>query len=440
MSEVESTQTLLLVDDEPVILELLRTIFQDTDYVLHCCADGEAALAVMETHEIDVLLTDKNLPGVGGLELVQHLKQLRPDSEAIVLTGYASLDTALRAMELNVFDYILKPPKDVFEIKRKVHQAFEKQRVVRENTRLLVELKEKNETLERTLHELRQLQQEIIQSEKLAGIGTLAVGVAHEISSPLFGVMGLAEAIQDEEDREKVVQYAQDIVEYSEHIKSIVVDLTGYSRSAESEYLTTVDLSATVDDAVRLVNRAMSLRYAQIVTSVGDDVYVNARTSELKQVLVNLIKNAVESVEECERAGTVTVAAWMDDEAVHITVADEGAGIPEGQGDVLFDPFFTTKAPGKGTGLGLISCIVSSPNTEERFRAPTSARVVRCLRCVFLETEARNEALDSVVHSDDVSGIRAVGCHWCSCDTNLGTTGSGTEQKSSCANSTKDLK
>ena len=76
MSEVESTQTLLLVDDEPVILELLRTIFQDTDYVLHCCADGEAALAVMETHEIDVLLTDKNLPGVGGLELVQHLKQL----------------------------------------------------------------------------------------------------------------------------------------------------------------------------------------------------------------------------------------------------------------------------------------------------------------------------------------------------------------------------
>ena len=108
--------------------------------------------------------------------------------------------------------------------------------------------------------------------------------------------MGLAEAIQDEEDRDKVVQYAQDIVEYSEHIKSIVVDLTGYSRSAESEYLTTVDLSATVDDAVRLVTRAMSLRYAQIVTSVGDDVYVNARTSELKQVLVNLIKNAVESV------------------------------------------------------------------------------------------------------------------------------------------------
>ena len=131
------------------------------------------------------------------------------------------------------------------------------------------------------------------------------------------------------------------------------MDLTGYSRSAESEYLTTVGLSATVEDAVRLVRRAMTLQYANIVTSVREDAYVNARTSELKQVLVNLIKNAVESVEECERPGEVRVSAWMDDEGVHITVADEGAGIPEGQGDVLFDPFFTTKAPGKGTGLGL---------------------------------------------------------------------------------------
>lgn len=353
LSELDSTQTLLLVDDEPVILELLRTIFADTDYVLHCCADGESALAVMDAHEVDVLLTDKNLPGVGGLELVQYLKEKRPDAEALVLTGYASLDTALRAMELNVFDYILKPPKDVFEIKRKVHQAFEKQRVVRENTRLLVALKEKNETLENTLRELKQLQQEIIQSEKLAGIGTLAVGVAHEISSPLFGVMGLAEAIQDEEDREKVLQYARDIVEYSGHIKSIVVDLTGYSRSAESEYLTTVDLGATIHEAVRLVSRAMTLRYASIDVSVEGEVYVNARTSELKQVLVNLIKNAAEAVEECEQPGAVVVSVSMDESGVQVTVADDGPGIPDGQAEVLFDPFFTTKAPGKGTGLGL---------------------------------------------------------------------------------------
>ena len=112
----EPVQRLILVDDEPVILELLKTIFSDAGYELHCCSDGESAVRVMESEGVDVLLTDKNLPGIGGLELVQRGKQIQPDSEAIVLTGYASLDTALRAMELNVFDYILKPPKDMNKI------------------------------------------------------------------------------------------------------------------------------------------------------------------------------------------------------------------------------------------------------------------------------------------------------------------------------------
>lgn len=353
LSETVPKLRLVVVDDEPVILNLLRTIFADTPYELSCCADGESAVRVMESTGVDVLLTDKNLPGIGGLELVQRAKELQPDCEALVLTGYASLDTALKAMELNVFDYILKPPKDVFEIKRKVHQAFEKQRVVRENARLLVELQDKNDELERTLSEVRSLQQEIIQSEKLAGIGTLAVGVAHEISSPLFGVMGLAEAILDEEDRDRVVQYAKDIVEYSGNIKSIVVDLTGYSRSAETEYLTTVDLGATVSDAVRLVKRTMNVKEGDIQVDIEPNLHLNARTSELKQVFVNLVKNAVESVQECEHAGVVSVKARKTAKSVVITVADEGDGIPEDQIDVLFDPFFTTKAPGKGTGLGL---------------------------------------------------------------------------------------
>ena len=344
---------LILVDDEPVILELLRTIFEGAGYHLTCCPDGETAVAAMESNGVDVLLTDKNLPGIGGLELVQRAKEIQPDSEALVLTGYASLDTALRAMELNVFDYILKPPKDVFEIKRKVQQAFEKQRVVRENIRLMRELKEKNDVLERTLEEVRGLQQEIIQSEKLAGIGTLAVGIAHEISSPLFGIMGLAEAIQDEEDREKVELYASDIVEYSGTIKSIVVDLTGYSRSADSEYLTTVDIRSVIQEAVRLVERTMDVPEGAIEIAAESNLYVNARTSELKQVFVNLVKNAVESVQEAERQVGVKVSAQMEGRHLVAEVRDEGTGIPQDKLDVLFDPFFTTKPPGKGTGLGL---------------------------------------------------------------------------------------
>ena len=334
------SQRLILVDDEPVILELLRTIFSDAPYTVTACKNGNEAIDAMNRGGVDVLLTDKNLPDVGGLDLVKHAKSVQEDSEALILTGYASLDTALQAMELDVFDYIVKPPKDVFDIKRKVQQAFGKQAVIRENKRLMAHLKDKNEELERTL-------------AQVTGIGTLAAGVAHEISSPLFGVMGLAEAIQEEEDLELVRQYAGDIVEYSGVIKDIVVDLTGYSRTSEAEYLTTVDLAQVIQDAARLVTRSTEANSDQIRVEVDEDLFLNARTNEVQQVFVNLIKNAVEAMVEAERPIEVVVRGSVTGKALTVSVTDKGPGIPEERLAVIFDPFYTTKPPGKGTGLGL---------------------------------------------------------------------------------------
>src|SRR5690606_13732222 len=109
-----------------------------------------------------------------------------------------------------------------FEVRRKVRQAFEKLWMGRENRRLVQALQQRNTELEEALQQLRDVQAELVQSEKLAGIGTLAAGIAHEISSPLFGVMGLAEAIVEEEDPDLVRGYAREIVEYSRNIKEIV--------------------------------------------------------------------------------------------------------------------------------------------------------------------------------------------------------------------------
>ncbi len=226
MTEPARRGRLVIVDDEPVILELLASVFADAEFDVALCPSGNDAVQEVEERGVDVLLVDKNLPDVNGLELIRHARGHTPDVEAIVITGYASLDTALAAMELGVFDYIVKPPKDIFEVRRKVHRAFERQQLARENARLLGELQVKNVELEAALDELKDTQAELIQAEKLAGIGTLASGVAHEISSPLFGVMGLAEAIQDEEDRTLVRQYAEDIVDYARSIKEIAT--SGY--------------------------------------------------------------------------------------------------------------------------------------------------------------------------------------------------------------------
>jgi len=311
----------------------------------------------MEGGGVDVLLTDKNLPDIGGLELLQHAKRLQTDAEGIIITGYASLDTVLAAMQLDAFDYIVKPPKDIFDVKRKVKQAFNKIEMGRENRRLMGALTDRNDDLEKALSDLQDVQAELIQSEKLAGIGTLAAGIAHEISSPLFGVMGLAEAIVEEDDRDLVQGYAREIVDYSRTIKDIVVQLSGYSRSAEMEYHTTIDLPAVIEDAVRLVTRSLSIHPDTVhVTSEEGEIFVNARTSELQQVFVNLVKNAVEAVMEHhgeEGGGRVQVSSGRSESHVWARVTDNGPGIDaEGRG-VIFDPFYTTKPPGRGTGLGL---------------------------------------------------------------------------------------
>jgi C4-dicarboxylate-specific signal transduction histidine kinase len=358
MSDVgpSGVKHLLIVDDEPVILQILKAVFEDEPYRLTTAGSGTEALKVIEGEGCDLLITDKNLPDVSGLDLLRIAKQKNPIAEVIIVTGYASLETALTAMELDAYDYILKPLTNVFDIKKKVKQALEKQAITLENRRLVEHLKEKNAELEQALAEAHELQTELIQSEKLAGIGTLAAGIAHEISSPLFGIMGLGEAIADESDPKLVKDYAKDIVEYCRNIRDIVVELSSYSRAAQTEYLTTVELPRVIEDALRLVQRSSSVDGVRFDSALEEWLYVHARTIEVQQVFVNLIRNATEAVVDRfvhTPGGQVSIEAGRGDGYVWARVKDNGVGIPDDKLSVVFDPFYTTKPPGKGTGLGL---------------------------------------------------------------------------------------
>ncbi len=346
---------LLFVDDEPVILQILRAVFEDEPHRLTCVGTGAEALRILDEQGCDVLLTDKNLPDCSGIDLLRAARERTPDCEVIVITGYASLDTAIEALSLGAFDYIKKPLDNVFDIKKKVARALERQEMRRENQRLVDALKARNRSLEAALADACTLQAELIQSEKLAGIGTLAAGVAHEVSSPLFGVLGLAEAILDEDDLDTVHAHAAEIVEYSRQIRDIVVELTRYSRASGDVASEAVPLQAVVEDALRLVERAVPVDGVAVLGRVGSGLTVRATRTEAQQVVVNLVKNAVEAVREAHPGGggRVWIDAARDGDTVALTVEDNGAGIPEDQLPVVFDPFYTTKAPGQGTGLGL---------------------------------------------------------------------------------------
>jgi C4-dicarboxylate-specific signal transduction histidine kinase len=344
---------LLVVDDEPILRELMLNLFQDA-YDVTCAASVAEAERAIDGGTVDLMITDKNLPDGNGIDLIPRLRDVSPDAETLVITGYASLDTALAAMERGAFDYIVKPPRSIHDVRRKVDQAATRQRLARENRHLLDVLARKNDALRVALEDARRARDSLVQAEKLAGLGTLAAGVAHEVSSPLFGILGLAEAITAEEDLATARGYASEIVSYSRSIKEIVQQLTAYARGAARDLPEPVGVAEVARRAARLVARAHGGQEADVEVALDAEVAVLGRPAELQQVFVNLIKNAVDAITEVPRpAPAVTIAARREGARVHVTIQDRGPGIPVEIQRSLFDPFFTTKAPGRGTGLGL---------------------------------------------------------------------------------------
>ena len=198
--------------------------------------------------------------------------------------------------------------------------------------------------------EQKRLQRELIQSEKLAGIGTLASGIAHEINNPLGGIIGTAEIMLDEIDTSsKLYEYTQDIINYSETAAEVVKDLTNYSRKEKGE-ATSVDLNEVLKTSLKLAQRGMNFEYIEVIEYLEQLPAVMGNQGELQQVFINLVINAVQSM---RGKGVLSVESRYLDGSAVISIRDTGQGIAEENLEKIFNPFFTTKEPGQGTGLGL---------------------------------------------------------------------------------------
>jgi signal transduction histidine kinase len=188
------------------------------------------------------------------------------------------------------------------------------------------------------------------QAEKLSGLGTLASGMAHEVNNPVQGIMSMAEIILGEKDYEKINEYARDIVTYSTHVSTVVRDFCRYARPASHDEEVAVNLNERLEEAVKMVRRSSVFRHVEIVKSLHAVAPLRAKRSEIDQVFVNLITNAVQAM---EGGGSLKLTTEQAGDAIKITIGDTGCGIPSQNVAKIFDPFFTTKDPGKGTGLGL---------------------------------------------------------------------------------------
>ncbi len=203
------------------------------------------------------------------------------------------------------------------------------------------------------LTETELLEEELTHSERLASIGRLAAGVAHEIGNPITGIACLAQNIRDETDNDELRGMARQIIEQTDRTSRIVQSLVNFAHSGankpdhNSEVVTVEECAREAITLISLDKKRKDINY---VVNCRQGLQILGDSQRLLQVMINLINNA----HDASPAGsTITISSKLVSGSVQISVTDEGTGIPEEVRDRIFEPFFTTKEPGEGTGLGL---------------------------------------------------------------------------------------
>lgn len=201
---------------------------------------------------------------------------------------------------------------------------------------------------------LKSLNEQLIRTEKLASMGVLAAGLAHEVNNPLASISSLIQMLRSDtvsvEEREEKLKLISTQIE---RIRRVTSDMTNFARSESAEY-ESVDINAVINASLRLAAFDKSFQKLELKTELAADIpEINVNPDQLQQVFLNLLLNARDAV---EGDGSVTIRSYFDGENAVTEIIDSGSGIDEAVLKNVFDPFFTTKPAGCGTGLGLAVC------------------------------------------------------------------------------------
>jgi two-component system sensor histidine kinase HydH len=221
----------------------------------------------------------------------------------------------------------------------------------------------------RDLRQIKQLEEQVRRSEKLAAIGKLAAGVAHEIRNPLSSIRGFAQYLRHAlKDKPKEQEYAETMVSEVDRINAVVTDLLTFARPIEAQLVPT-DITELVEHSVRLVQADARARDISIQMNISDLSKIPLDAHQMTQAILNLLLNSMQAV---NTGGHIEVGAELNpsDSRLKIWVQDDGSGIAANQKEKIFDPFFTTREKGTGLGLAIVHKIVENHNGEINLESP----------------------------------------------------------------------
>lgn len=393
----------LVVDDSQLNLTIAKSYLDAIPDItqIFLCNDPIQVELLLAQESIDIIILDILMPAVTGIDLLARLKSDPEynDVPVIMLTSLDDLESYTRCFDLGAFDYINKPINHI-EFNARLKVAIEAKNSSNRLKALIEMTQKQNEELKIMNAQLTEAKFSLVQSEKMAAIGQLAAGIAHEINNPMGFVssnfdilrryfirikefLDLVQAGMNEEalsgDLQQSVfhRYKTQVTDKYRTLKMDIIlnNLEDIFSDTDSgikritDIITSLRVSArTSGDSVKSTHVLLDMLSQIILTThdevspvadvrleVPDDIIIYCNRVQLGQVFINIILNAAEAIRSQERPGRglIQIVARKADQQVFIQILDDGPGIPEASLPRIFEPFFTTKVTGEGTGLGL---------------------------------------------------------------------------------------
>ena len=364
---------LLLIDDEDGIRKILGLSLRDAGYEVILAADGEQGMECFQQENPPIVLTDIKMPGIDGLEVLQRIKSISPDTEVIMITGHGEMDLAIKSLQLEASDFITKPIHDealFWALRRAEEKLAWKRLAKRYNEDLKIKVKEAKDELER-------MQKDLLQAERLAATGETVAGLAHAIKNILSGLKGGRYMVNQgfELNEMKYLKDGWDMVERNiEKISGLTQDLLNFcrERNPEREPVNPNDLIREVFDLFHVQCQQQGVHLKLDLEQDMEPVDLDPKGIQV--VLINLTGNAIDACTlgktAIQNPEVLIKSRRLPDEKILLEVGDNGIGMDQEIRQKLFNIFFSTKGS-RGTGLGLLISqkIVREHGGEIRFHS-----------------------------------------------------------------------
>jgi len=350
---MSSVTNILVTDDEPATLETLSAALEDMGYKITTAVNGQEALTLIRRQPFNIVIADIKLPDISGLEILETTKELYPEAAVIMITGHASIETAVDAINEGAYAYILKPVA-MNELENIINNALREQRLLIENRELVESLQQSNKRLAEANLALEQVSQ--TKSDFMAKM-------SHELRTPLNSIIGFSEVILDkakpplhQETHDEFLNYIYTGANHLLHLINSILDLSKVESGKITIEPSEFDLAVLLEDVKMTTLPMLVTKKQTLEIEVGKGIStIFADEPKMRQIFLNLISNAHKFA---PREDKIRVVCRLENpRLLHCSVIDNGIGISPQDQHRIFEEFGqvkkSSKARGQGAGLGL---------------------------------------------------------------------------------------